>query len=432
MSAVSAISGVTSRQRLNGAAIGAFVEWYDFHIYGLTAPVLAMHFFPKTDPTVALLTTFLVYGLALLARPLGGPVFGYIGDRYGRMRSLSLTVLLMGCVTFLTGLLPTYSSYGILAPLLLIVCRLAQGFFAAGETSGALSYTLESAPADRRARWAALIGGWGFVPIALAAAIIYGLRTVVGDDAYNDWGWRVPFLVGGVLGLVGLWLRRNLDDPEESRQGQRESQAINPIKSAATSTGRSTVNAVFLTALQAVTAYTLLGYMYTFLLQTAKVGTTAALVTNAAANVLIFAFLPIGGALADRFGRRPLLIAGAVWLLVAAYPAFIWASDGTVVGAMGGQLLLVIGFCLYAGSNFVASLELFPTAMRQSGHALAYNLSFAIFGGFTPLLATYLVASSGQAVSPAYILMVVAILGVVTAMLTPETKGINLRTSVLK
>ena len=426
------LSGITPRQRLNGAAIGAFVEWYDFHIYALTAPVLAMHFFPRTDPTAALLSTFLVYALALLARPIGGPFFGYLGDRYGRMRTLSLTVLLMGGVTFLTGLLPTYESYGILAPILLILCRLGQGCFAAGETSGALSYALESAPSNQRARWAALIGGWGFLPVALAAALIYGLRAIVGDESYTQWAWRVPFLFGGVLGVVGLWLRRNLDDPEESREARRESGDANPIKSAATSTAGSAVNAVFLTALQAVTAYTLLGYMYTFLLQTAKVGTTPALITNAAANVLIFLLLPFGGALADRFGRRPLLIAGAVWLLLFVYPAFMWASDGTVTGAMGGQLLLVIGLCLYAGSNFAASLELFPTSMRQSGHALAYNLSFAIFGGFTPLLATYVVASSGSPVSPAYILMAVSILGLVTALLTPETNGINLRNSVAK
>ncbi|HXX84380.1 MAG TPA: MFS transporter [Casimicrobiaceae bacterium] len=424
------MSQITPQRRLAGGAIGAFVEWYDFHVYGLSAPALALHFFPKTDPTAALLSTFAVYALAFLARPLGGPFFGYLGDRHGRMNILSVTVLLMGAATMITGLLPTYDAYGIVAPALLVLCRVAQGCFAAGETSGALSYVLESAPEKRRARWAALIGGWGFLPVAVAAVLIYALRAGIGDNAYTEWGWRIPFVFGGVLGVVGLWLRRRLDDPEEYAQARRENPNLNPIRSVATSTRRSTINVVFLTALQAVAAYILLGYMYTFLLQTAKLSTTAALLTNGAANVLIFVFLPIFGAVADRVGRRMLLFAGAIWLLVSAYPAFALASTGTVAGAILGQLLLVIGFSMYAGGSFAATLELFPTSMRQSGHALAYNLGFAIFGGFTPLLAASLVATTHSPVSPAFFLMAIAVLGVITVIFTPETKGIRLRSSV--
>jgi len=427
------VSAITPQRRLLGGAIGAFVEWYDFHVYGLSAPILALHFFPQSNPTTALLSTFAVYALALLVRPVGGAFFGYLGDRYGRMNILSVTVLMMGAVTMITGLLPTYESHGILAPILLVLCRLAQGFSAAGETSGALSYVLESAPPGRRARWAALIGGWGFLPVAIAAVIIYGLRVWLGDDAYTAWGWRITFLFGGVLGVVGLWLRRRLDDPEEYSEARRENPNLNPILSVATKTSarRSTVNVVLLTALQAVSAYILLGYMYTFLLKVANIGATAALLTNGAANVLIFVFLPIFGAIADRAGRRTVMFGGAIWLLLAAYPAFALASAGTVAGAIGGQLLLVIGFSMYAGGSFAATLELFPTSMRQSGHAIAYNLGFAIFGGFTPLLATWLVSVTGSPVSPAFFLIAIAVLGFITLIFTPETRDVRLRDSVV-
>ncbi|KRB49112.1 MFS transporter [Rhizobium sp. Root708] len=422
---------ITPKQRLRGAAVGAFVEWYDFHIYALTAPTIASHFFPKTEPVTALISTFAIYGIAFLARPLGGTFFGYFGDKFGRMRILSLTVLLMGTVTFATGLLPTHDQIGIWAPVLLVTCRLAQSCFAAGETSGALSYVVETAPVRKRGAWAALIGGWGFLPVAFAAAIIYLLRLVIGDDAYGDWGWRLPFLIGGALGVIGLWLRKNLDDPEESNLARAEARDVNPVKAASFRSSRATLNAIFLVSLHAVTAFTLLGYMYTFLLQTAKVSTATALLSNAAANVLIFVLLPVGGSLADRFGRRPMLLIGASWLFLAAYPAFALASNGTVMGAVAGQLALVIGFCIYAGSSFVTTLELFPTAIRQSGHALAYNLSFAVFGGFTPLLATYMVSSTGSPLSPAILLMIAAIVGAVTVTVTPETKGIDLRSAAV-
>jgi MHS family proline/betaine transporter-like MFS transporter len=422
---------VTPKQRLTGAAVGAFVEWYDFHVYALTVPTIAALFFPKSDPAAALLSTFAVYALALLSRPIGGPFFGYLGDKYGRMRILSLTVLLMGAATLATGLLPTYPVAGIAAPLLLVICRLAQGCCAAGETSGALSYALESAPANHRAKWASLIGGWGFLPVALAAAIIFGLRGTLGNTAYADWGWRIPFICGGLLGVFGLFLRLRLDDPDQTVEARIEASHSNPILTASVSTRNATINAICLTALQAVTAYTLLGYMYTFLIHIAGLTPTMALVSNATANVMIFVLLPIGGALADRLGRKPLLFIGSGWLLVCAYPAFILASQGSLLTALFGQLLLIIGFCIYAGANFATTLELFPTSVRQSGHALAYNLSFALFGGFTPLLSTYVILITKSPLSPACLLIAAAILGGVAVCFTPETKNIDLRTATL-
>jgi MFS transporter, MHS family, proline/betaine transporter len=414
-------------RRLVGGGIGALVEWYDFLVYGLSAPAIAANFFPSSNPTAAMLNTFAVYGVSFLARPVGGAVFGFLGDRYGRVRILSLTVVLMGASTLLTGLLPTTHEVGIAAPLLLLSLRLLQGSCAGGETSGCFSYILESAPEERRATWTAVIGAWGFLPGALAALIIFGLQAGMGQDVYVVYGWRFPFIVGGLLGWVGVWLRRNLSESDEYSEARLERRPISVRSSVST---RSLVNVTFLVALQATGAYIMQGYMYSYLLQVVKIGARAALLTNAATLILLAVMLPVFGRLADSFGRKPILYVGAVWFLITAYPAFLVASSGTISGAFFGQALLAIGVAAYAGANFATTVELFPTSMRQTGHSIAYNISFAIFGGFAPFVSALLVAETGSPLSPAFCLMAAAFLGFFTLIFTPETKGIRLRDSV--
>ncbi|NIF56067.1 MFS transporter [Burkholderia sp. Ax-1724] len=420
------MSNINSR-RLIGGGFGALVEWYDFLVYGLSAPAIAANFFPSSNRTAAMLSTFAVFGVAFLARPIGGALFGYLGDRYGRIRILSWTVLAMGASTLLTGLLPTTQAIGIAAPALLVVLRLVQGSCAGGETSGCLSYILECAPRDRRAVWTAVIGAFGFVPSAIAALIIFGLQAKMGGEDYIAYGWRIPFLVGGLLGGIGIWLRRNLSDPEEYSQAHAGKQE-NPILSVASK--KSLVNVILLVALQATGAYMMQGYMYSYLLQVVKISVGAALLTNAATLTLLAVLLPVCGHFADRYGRKPVLFAGAIWFLITTYPAFLVASTGTVAGAFLGQTLLAIGVAVYAGANFAVTVELFPTSMRQTGHAIAYNLSFALFGGFAPFVSTLLVAETGSSLSPTLLLMAVSLLAFITLFFTPETKGIRLRDSV--
>lgn len=424
------MSVVNPRRRLAGGVVGTFVEWYDFLIFGMSAPVLAAHFFPKSNPTAAILSTFAVYAIAFFARPLGGVFFGYVGDRGGRIKTLSTTVLLMGAATTVTGLLPTYERIGIAAPVLLVMCRLMQGFSAGGETSGGFSYVIESAPANRRGLWVSIVGCFANLPAALSAVLILALVALLGKPAYTEWAWRIPFLAGGLLSVVGLWLRRRLDDSEEFKEAVRERAAQNPLQSVASSRVRNITIVVLLIAVQAVAGYILAAYMFSFLVQVAKLDSTSALLTNALAITTLAALMPVFGALADRLGRKPLMFAGAAWLFATAYPAFSLAGSGTVAGAIVGQLLIAIGYSLFASGGFVTMLELFPTSMRYTGHAIAYNLGFAIFGGTTPLIAAALVNSSGSQMAPAHYLMAVTVFGLLIIRLTPETRGVALRSSV--
>ncbi|KAA0919915.1 MHS family MFS transporter [Dietzia sp. ANT_WB102] len=416
-----------ARRRLVGGVVGTFVEWYDFLIYGLSAPILAYHFFPNTNPTAALLGTFAIYAVAFFIRPLGGVFFGRLGDRIGRIQILAATILLMGAATLATGLLPTYASVGIAAPILLLLCRLAQGFSAGGETSGGLSYVLESAPSDRRARWVSIGVAASFLPVVLGGMLILSLRTFLGDDAYTNWAWRLPFVLGGVLAVVGLWLRSKLDDPEEFTDAAAAKAASDePVARAKPLLG-VTVTVMLLVAVQAVGAYLLNSYMYTYMVQITEMSPTTALITNSLAVLTIVVLLPVFATICDTRGRKPMMMAGAVWLLVLAYPALALVGTGTFGGALAGQLLIAIGVAVFASGGFVVMLELFPTAIRFTGHAVAYSLGYAIFGGTTPLIAASLVESTGSSMAPAYYVMAIAALGVVTVLKVPETSRVRLR-----
>ncbi|MGW4335407.1 MFS transporter [Rhodococcus koreensis] len=419
----------SARRKIAGGAIGSFVEWYDFLIYGLSAPILAAKFFPQSSPVAALLGTFAIYAIAFFMRPLGGLFFGRLGDRSGRINTLALTVMTIGAATMLIGLLPTYATIGIAAPVLLLLCRLVQGFAVGGETSGGMSYVLEAAPRGRRAYWVSIVAAAMFLPGAVAGMVILGLRTVFGTEAYENWAWRIPFIVGAVLALIGLWLRRRLDDPEEYVEAARETTVDNRLRAVVSSRMRAMVIVVLLVSVMAVSAYLLNSYMYSYMVNVGGLNATTALVSNAAAILVISLLLPACGLVGDRIGRKPLLIWGAIWLLIVAYPAIVMAGSGSTAGAFTGQILLAIGIAIVNAGGFVAMLELFPTSLRYTGHALAYNIGYAIFGGTTPLIATFLVDVSGSTVIPAFYLMAIVLVSLIGIVAVPETRTFELRSA---
>lgn len=422
-------------RRLAGASVGNFGEVYDFTVYALTAPILAQHFFPSSNPTAGILGTFAVYALAFLARPVGGFVFGVMADKRGRIVVLAWTVVLMGLGTMAIGLLPSYDSIGITATILLVLCRLAQGLSMGGESSGSYTYVIESAPEGQRGRWVGIVASFSYSPAVVTGLIILGFSSALGDS-YEEWGWRLPFILGGVVALVGYLLRRKLDDPDEyteamEQQAQQQQQVSNPVLGVAKSRAKSMVLVVLLLAIQAVSAYLVLGYMFTFTTEQG-LGHTEALLTNAATLTIIVVLLPIVGTVTDKFGRKPVLLVGAAWFMLTVIPAFALASSGTVLGALVGQSLICVGVGIYAGSVFAVMLELFPTSLRATGHAISFNVGAAIFGGTTPLIAAALVESTGSPMAPAYYAIAVSFLGLIGIFMTPETRHVTLRHGVQK
>jgi MFS family permease len=239
------------------------------------------------------------------------------------------------------------------------------------------------------------------LPNALVAGLLIGLQLAAGATAYADWVSRVPFLAGGLIGIVGFWLRRNLDEPDEFKQATRRTDSKNPLLAAIRAGGlKSMLHVAMIQPIQTVGSYLLLGYMYTFLVRVAKLDPTSALLTNGAAIVVLSFMIPLGGVLSDRFGRKPILSFGAAWLVIAAYPGVYLAASGTITGALLGQILLVVGVGLYGGACFVAAPEFFPTSFRATGHAISYQLSVAVFGGTTPFIGTLLVQVFGSPLAP--------------------------------
>lgn len=423
------------RRTLAVGAIGNFGEIYDFAVFGFSIPILSVHFFPGSDRTAALLSTFAVYAVAFVARPLGGLMFGYLADRLGRVRVMAMTVWLMALGTAIIGLLPTYATIGIAAPLLLLLCRIAQGLALGGETTGSTSYIVESAPQNRRGYWLGFTLIFSHLPNAVVAGLVIALQLGAGEQAYSDWMWRIPFLLGGVIGLVGFWLRRSIDEPEEYKQARQASKASktrkNPLMAAIKCGGlRGMLHVFMVQPAFSVGAYLLLGFMYTFLVQVGKLDSTSALVSNAIAVIVLSALLPLGGLLSDRYGRKRVLSVGAVWIALSAYPAMHMAASGTFAGAVSGQILLAIGLGIYGAPSFVAAAEFFPTSFRATGHAISYQTSVAMFGGTCPLIAAYLSQTFDSPLAPAFYVTAIAIICLITTQFVPETRDVNLRTSV--
>lgn len=423
------------RRTLAVGAIGNFGEIYDFAVFGFSIPILSVHFFPGSDRTAALLSTFAVYAVAFVARPLGGLMFGYLADRLGRVRVMAMTVWLMALGTAVIGLLPTYATIGIAAPLLLLLCRIAQGLALGGETTGSTSYIVESAPQNRRGYWLGFTLIFSHLPNAVVAGLVIALQLGAGEQAYSDWMWRIPFLLGGVIGLVGFWLRRSIDEPEEYKEARQASKASktrkNPLIAAIKCGGlRGMMHVFMVQPAFSVGAYLLLGFMYTFLVQVGKLDSTSALVSNAIAVIVLSALLPLGGLLSDRYGRKRVLSVGAVWIALSAYPAMHMAASGTFAGAVFGQILLAIGLGIYGAPSFVAAAEFFPTSFRATGHAISYQTSVAMFGGTCPLIAAYLSQTFDSPLAPAFYVTAIAIICLITTQFVPETRDVNLRTSV--
>ncbi len=418
----------TIRRAVRGAAIGNTVEWFDFAIYGFLATYIAEKFFPPGDETAALLSTFAIFAAAFFMRPLGGFFFGPLGDRIGRQKVLALVILLMSGSTFAIGLVPSYDAIGVFAPLLLLFLRCLQGFSAGGEYGSGACFLAEYAPDKHRGFVVSFLVWSVVVGFLLGSLTVTGLEAVLSESAMDSYGWRIPFLIAGVLGAVGLYIRLRLSDTPEFEALRDEGEvAESPLKEAVTTSWRPILQIAGLVVIHNVGFYIVFTFLPSYFTKTLGFTKMDAFVSITVASLVAIILIPPLGALSDRIGRKPLLIAGSLAFAVFAYPLFLLLNTGLLGAAIAAHAGLAAIESVFVCASLAAGAELFATRVRSSGYSIGYNVSVAIFGGTAPYVATWLVANTGNELAPAFYVIAAAVVTLVTVLTMRETAGRPLR-----
>lgn len=412
------------RRVVTGASIGNAVEWFDFAIYGFLATYIAAHFFPAGNETAALLNTFAIFAAAFFMRPLGGFFFGPLGDRIGRQKVLAIVILLMSGATLCIGLLPTYQAIGVAAPLLLLGLRCLQGFSAGGEYGGGAVYLAEFASDRRRGLTITFMAWSGVVGFLLGSVTVTLLQALLPAAAMDSYGWRIPFLIAGPLGLVGLYIRLRLGDtPQFAQLNKADQTADKPLREALSTSWRQILQVIGLFIVFNIGYYVVFTFLPTYFIKTLNFSKSDAFTSiTLACLVALVLILPLA-ALSDRIGRRPLLIGGAVAFALAGYPLFLLLTSGSLVAAITAHCLLAAIESVYISCAVSTGVELFATRVRFSGFSVGYNMCVALFGGTTPYVVTWLTAATGNSIAPAFYLITAAVVSLVAVLTLRETAG---------
>ncbi|HUR93673.1 MAG TPA: MFS transporter [Gemmatimonadales bacterium] len=404
------------RRGVIAGVVGNMLEWYDFALFGFFAQQIGAHFFPAHDPTASLLAAFGTFAAGFLMRPVGGALFGWIGDRYGRKQALIWSVLAMAFPSFFIGVLPTTESIGILAPVLLVLFRMLQGIAVGGEYMASAVFLVEGSLPGRRG----LMGSWG--PIGAAAGILLGsaagaiVNATMSPEAVSAYGWRIPFILGLGVALGGLAIRRHYVE-----RVPHQAPAKSPLGEAFREHWRTMVHLVGLTAGTAVAFYTVFIYATTWLEQTAGVPARTALALNTAAMALTIPAIPLAGWASDRYGRRPVLAFAAGALALLSYPCMALMSRGTTPAILLGQGTLGLLISAMLGVMPATMAELAPWRVRCSVLSVAYNVSMAVLGGTAPMVAAWLVSRTEAVMAPGIYVAVCCVITFVAALLLPGT-----------
>ncbi|WP_371227491.1 MFS transporter [Pseudomonas sp. QE6] len=381
---------------------GNFLEQFDFFLFGFYATQIAAVFFPASSEFASLMMTFAVFGAGFLMRPLGAVILGAYIDDVGRRKGLIVTLSIMASGTLLIVLVPGYSSIGPWAPLLVLVGRLLQGFSAGAELGGVSVYLAEMATAGRKGFYTSWQSASQQVAIVVAAALGYGLNQLMPPAMIADWGWRIPFAIGCLIVPFIFVLRRSLEETEEFvRRSQRPT--MKQVFATLGENWRVVLAGLLMVAMTTTAFYLITVYAPTFGKTVLNLSTTDALLVTLLVGISNFVWLPIGGHLSDRFGRKPVLIAMTVLAIFTAYPALSFLAQAPSFGHML-EVLLWLSFIygLYNGAMIPALTEIMPVEVRVAGFSLAYSLATAVFGGFTPAISTWLIHLSGDKGAPGY------------------------------
>jgi len=436
-------SNAEVKRATTASAIGNATEWFDYGVYAVATSYIAHHFFePFEYPMLLTLATF---AISFIIRPLGGFVWGPLGDRIGRKGVLAATILMMSTATFLIGILPTYAVIGAWAPILLILLRVVQGFSTGGEYSGAATFMAEYAPNKRRGFFGSFLELGTISGYAIGSAMMLFLEFALTPEQMTAWGWRIPFLLALPLGLIGFYLRNKLEDTpifQEQQEDQAKNQSAETKKSTKTKTDKANsdtpglgellkeywrpilVMGGMVTALNIVN-YTLLTYMPTYLEQQIGLDAQSALTVILVGELAMVAFMPLAGSLSDRIGRKTCWNVSLIGIGILAVPLF--AMMGVNFGlAMLGYAVLALLFVLQLGTISATFTALFPTRARFAGFAISYNVATALFGGTAALVSDFFVELTGSLLVPAFYMTIACVIGLIAVYFMPETAGASL------
>jgi len=433
---ITIVDDAKMRKAITAAALGNAMEWFDFGVYGFVAYVLGKVFFPNVDPSVQMIAALATFSVPFLIRPLGGLFFGALGDKYGRQKVLAATIVIMSISTFAIGLIPSYDSIGIWAPILLLLAKMAQGFSVGGEYTGASIFVAEYAPDRKRGFFGSWLDFGSIAGFVLGAGVVVLISAVIGEEQFQSWGWRLPFFLALPLGMIGLYLRNALEETpafqqhvEKLEQGDREGLAAGPkvsFKEVATKHWRSLMTCIGVVAVTNVTYYMLLTYMPSYLSHNLHYSENHGVLIIIAIMVGMLFVQPMIGFISDKIGRRPFILFGSVALFCLSIPAFMLITSGKLGLIFAGLLIIAVVLNFFIGVMASTLPAMFPTHIRYSALASAFNISVLI-AGLTPTIVAWLVESTEDLFMPAYYLMVIAVVGLITGITMKETANKPLR-----
>ncbi|WP_130178813.1 MFS transporter [Cryobacterium sp. SO1] len=424
VSDVNVVDRPVLRKALGGTIVGNTMEWYDVGVFGYLITTMGPVFLPEADPTVQTLFLLGTFAATFIARPLGGVFFGWLGDKLGRQKVLAMTLMLMAASTFVVGILPGYAQLGIWAAVLLVLTKLVQGFSTGGEYAGATTFVSEHAPDKNRGYLASFLDMGSYLGFAMGAALVSILQITLGQAAMEEWGWRLPFLLAGPLGLIAIYFRMKIEESPtfqaslDAQEAALKDPAI--VDDDSIPKGplaifknywRGILLAMILVAAANTVGYALTSYMPTYLTTTMGYDPVHGTLLTIPILVIMACCIPLTGRLSDKIGRRPVLWMGSISAVVLSIPAFLLIGAGSIWTTLLGLALIALPVTFYVANLASALPALFPTASRYGAMGIAYNFAVAIFGGTTPIIIDALIVGTGNDMMPAYYLMLTSFIG---------------------
>ncbi|MBS3181586.1 MFS transporter [Leucobacter manosquensis] len=420
---------------VRGTFVGNVMEWYDVGVFGYLVVTLGPVFLPEANPATQVIFMLGTFASTYLFRPLGGLFFGWLGDKIGRKRVLFITLTTVALATFLIGLLPGYASIGIAAAVLLIVLKIVQGFSAGGEFTSAVTFISESAPDKKRGFYAAFLDAGSYLGFVLGAAIVTVLQIAFGQEAMVDGLWRVPFLIAGPLGFVAIYLRMRVEESPHftallaeaaplarTRADGRPTLRVNPAR-VFIANWKPMLVVVLLVAAANSAGYAFTSYMPTYLSTVLEHDAVQGNLFSLPLMLLMAICMPFVGMLSDRVGRKPVLFAASLWVIVLSVPAFHLIGGAQPVGIVCGLALIGLPVALYMGTLASTYPALFTTRSRNTSLGVSYNVSIALFGGTAPLVIDSLIRVTNDPLAAAYYLIGMSVVGFITVCFLRESAG---------